>query len=355
MAVMGRWRTYAAIVLFWIAAIAAAVIIMADDRSEAMVVHDALRATLTAEDFAAQVETALAENDVETADIYAETATFTGYSLPPELLADLNEAHGVWQSTWRESTSFAAGFVTGETDDIASFGGAVASDLTVVGDVRDIALEGGAMVAGEPYDEFILVLSGVGLGITTATWATGGAALPVRVGASVTKAAKRTGRLAAPLLDDMAGLARQAVDLPRLRTDLTSVDATDITGLKRVAGQHLETARHSRLVATLDDIGDISSRLGPAETMRILPHIRSATEIGEVAAMAKVLGKKTRAVIELTGKTSLRLFKRGWPLMRILVAALYGVLASIPGWIAWRVTRHLARFAYARFIRPAVA
>ena len=95
--------------------------------------------------------------------------------------------------------------------------------------------------------------SGVGLGITTATWATGGAALPVRVGASVTKAAKRTGRLAAPLLDDMAVLARQAIDMPRLKTDLAGLDATDIAGLRRVAGKHLETARHSHLVATLDN------------------------------------------------------------------------------------------------------
>lgn len=355
MAVMGRWRTYAAIVLFWTAAITAAVVVLADDRSDAMVVHDALRATVTADDFAARIEAALADDDIETADVYAETATFAGYSLPPELQAELNDAHGLWRSTWRESTSFAAGFVTGETDDLASFSGAVASDLTVVGDVRDIALEGGAMVAGEPYDEFILILSGVGLGITTATWATGGAALPVRVGASVTKAAKRTGRLAAPLLDDMAGLARQAVDMPRLKADLAVVEATDISGLRRVAGRHLETARHSRLVATLDDVGDIASRLGPAETLRILPHVQSAAELGGVAAMAKVLGKKTRAVIELTGKTSLRLFKRGWPLMRILVAALYGVLASIPGWIAWRLTRRLARFAYLRWVRPAPA
>ncbi|MEM7123538.1 MAG: hypothetical protein AAF563_19845 [Pseudomonadota bacterium] len=353
MAVMGRWWTYAAIVLFWVAAIAAVVIVLADDRTDAMVVHDALRATMTADDFAARIESALAADDIETADVYAETATFAGYSLPPEVHAELNEAHGIWQSTWRESTSFATGFVTGETDDLASFGGAVASDLTVVGDVRDIALEGSAMVAGEPYDEFILILSGVGLGITTATWATGGAALPVRVGASVTKAAKRTGRLAAPLLDDMVGMARQAIDMPRLKTDLAGIDATDIAGLRRVAGKHLETARHSRLVATLDEVGDIASRLGPAETLRILPHIESAAEIGGVAAMAKVLGKKTRAVIELTGKTSLRLFKRGWPLMRILVAALYGVLASIPGWIAWRITRRLARFTYLRLMRPA--
>lgn len=353
MAAMGRWRIRAAIALLWIGAISAAIILFADDRSDAMVVHDALRAGTTAADFAARIDSALAADDIETAEIYAEAATFAGYTVPADLRVRLAEANGIWQSTWRESTSFATGFVTGETNDLASFGGAVASDLTVVGDVRDIALEGGAMVQGEPYDEFILILSGVGLGITTATWATGGAALPVRVGASVTKAAKRTGRLAAPLLDDMSRLARQAVDMPRLKADLAGVDATDITGLKRIAGQHLETARHSRLVATLDDVGDMSSRLGPSETLRVLPHIRSAAEIGEVAAMAKVLGKKTRAVIELTGKTSLRLFKRGWPLMRILVVALYGVLASIPGWIAWRITRRLARFAYGRWVQPA--
>jgi hypothetical protein len=89
--------------------------------------------------------------------------------------------------------------------------------------------------------------------------------------------------------------------------------------------------------------------------LRLLPRIDSNAGLESVAAMAKVMGKKTRAVIELTGKTSLRLFKRGWPLARVLIVSLYAVLASIPGWIAWRATRRLMHFCYVRWRAPSTA
>ncbi len=348
---MGTWRIRLAIVLAWVGAVSASVVFMADVRPDIIAVHDTLRAETTPEEIADRVAVALREDDVETADIYAETAAFAGYQLPEELLAELDDAHGLMTSVWRETGSFATGFVTGETDDLASLGGSVASDLTVVGDVRDIATEGGAMVAGEPYDELILILSGVGLGITSATWATGGAVLPARIGASVLKTAKRTGRLAAPLVDELGLLARKAVDVPMLKRDLAGTELTDVSSMRRIAAHHVETLRGSRLMSALDHLSELTARVGPDETLRLLPHIRSVAGLEQVTAMAKVLGKKTRAVIELTGKTSLRLFKRGWPLARVLIVSLYALLASIPGWIAWRITRRLARFAFARF-RP---
>lgn len=350
---MTAWRIRLAIALAWVGVISAAVVFMADDRPEIVAVHEALRASVTADQFAARATDALEDDDIETAKIYAETAAFAGYDLPPDLAAELDDAQDVLTVIWREGGSFAAGFATGSSDDLASLGGAVTSDLTVVGDVRDIVIEGGAMVTGEPYDELILVLSGVGLGVTSATWATGGAALPARLGASVLKTAKRSGRLAAPLVREFGILARQAVDIPALRRDLAGLTLMDVTTIRRTAARHMETVRGSRLASALGRLGELIDRVGPEEALRLLPSIHSVGQLDQVAAMAKVLGKKTRAVIELTGKTSLRLFKRGWPLARILIVSLYAVIASIPGWIAWRVTRRVARFAYGRFVRPA--
>jgi hypothetical protein len=352
---MGIWSVRFAIVLAWVGAISASVVFLADDRPDIVAVHEALRAEVTAGEFADRVAAALRRDDIETAEIYAETAAFAGVDLPAHLLAELDDAHGLMTSVWREGGSFAVGFVTGDTDDLASLGGSVASDLTVIGDLRDIATEGGAMVAGEPYDELVLALSGVGLAITTATWATGGAALPARIGASVLKTAKRSGRLAAPLIRELGVLARQAIDMPALRQELGAIALTDVAAIRRAAGRHIETARGSRLIVALDHLSELTSRVGPEETLRLLPQIRSVAGLEQVAAMAKVLGKKTRAVIELTGKTSLRLFKRGWPLVRVLIVSLYALLASIPGWVAWRVTRRLVRFAYVRWRAPATA
>jgi hypothetical protein len=69
----------------------------------------------------------------------------------------------------RNTYQFGEGFVTGKGDSTAGIAGAVTSDLTVIGDLRDIALEGGKMIAGEEYSELILGLSVVGIGVTAAT------------------------------------------------------------------------------------------------------------------------------------------------------------------------------------------
>ena len=46
---------------------------------------------------------------------------------------------------------YLAGFVSGEGETLAGLGGAITSDLTVYGDIRDIVVEGGKMIAGEDY------------------------------------------------------------------------------------------------------------------------------------------------------------------------------------------------------------
>ncbi len=61
---------------------------------------------------------------------------------------------------------------------------------------------------GERYDPWILGLAGVGMAITAATYATVGVTAPERVGLSLVKAARRSGRLN-PVLAVRA--AREAV------------------------------------------------------------------------------------------------------------------------------------------------
>ena len=117
---------------------------------------------------------ALERDDIEEADMYLEIATFLDYQLPESTLMRVKEAHELSATVIRNTKQFGEGFVTGSGDSTAGIAGAVTSDLTVIGDLRDIALEGGRMLAGQPYSELILGLSVVGVGVTAATIATGG-------------------------------------------------------------------------------------------------------------------------------------------------------------------------------------
>ena len=59
--------------------------------------------------------------------------------------------------------------------------------------------EGSRLATGEKADELILGLAGVGLAITAGTYATLGAGTPARVGLSLAKVARKTGRMSADL------------------------------------------------------------------------------------------------------------------------------------------------------------
>ena len=50
---------------------------------------------------------------------------------------------------------------------------------------------------GEPADELVLGLAGVGLAVTAGTYASLGAGAPGRIGLTVVKAARKTGRMSA--------------------------------------------------------------------------------------------------------------------------------------------------------------
>ena len=103
---------------------------------------------------------------------------------------------------------FVHGLWTGEPTDLASLAGTAFGDLFVFGDIRDAAREGTRYLTGQHYDPWILGLAGVGIAITAATYATAGMTAPERIGLSIVKAARRTGRLN-PVLAVRA--AREAV------------------------------------------------------------------------------------------------------------------------------------------------
>jgi hypothetical protein len=68
----------------------------------------------------------------------------------------------------RRAKDLGLGALSGRGDSIEGLIGAVAADFFVVGDVRDLVIQGGRYVLDGETDELILILSGVGLATTLA-------------------------------------------------------------------------------------------------------------------------------------------------------------------------------------------
>ncbi|MEQ1753815.1 MAG: hypothetical protein ABL973_06750 [Micropepsaceae bacterium] len=277
---------------------------------------------------------ALERDDVEDADMYVEVARFLDYDVPPPTLTKLNDAHELSATVVRNTYQFGEGFVTGKGDSNAGLAGAVTSDLTVIGDLRDIATEGAKMLAGQEYSDLILGLSVVGVGVTAATIATGGGGIIAKAGISLVKAAKRAGRLTNEFATVLTRLTTDAVNMPLLRQTMRGVDLTDLTKTQRIFTDYGKNVRAAKLLPLLSRMGEVNNAVGPAETIRLMKFMKTGENLDDVAAMTKRFGVKSRGIMELTGKIALRSFKTSFRIVEWLAKSLIGVLMWIGGLLA---------------------
>jgi hypothetical protein len=305
-----------------------------------------LRERITAPAINRKIEEGLARGDVEDAAMYAELAGERGLEVRPDLHARLADAGTSSATAQRNTLEFGTGFVTGEGATIAALAGAVTSDLTVVGDVRDIAREGGLLVTGQPYDGLILGLATVGVAATGATIGTGGTALPAKLGISVLKVARRGGQLTADLAAHLGRAVRASVDFSEIGSVLKAAATLNTSATRDAASNVVRRAGTGPLSRMVGDARHIADRAGPGESVRLLRFARSPTELAELSQMSSRFGRTTRGVVELTGRTSLRAFKGGVRIARVIVENMMALIAWFGGLIGLIVTRGMTRLAW---------
>ena len=317
--------------------------ISTDDAIQRELRHDASTATLEQ-----HITEALAKDDVETADMYAEIAAYMHRPLSPAVQAKLADAHSTVATVTRGTKDFATGFVTGSGTSTAGLAGAVTSDLTVVGDVRDIGIEGKKMVAGEDYSKLVLGLSIVGLAATVATVATGGGGIVAKTGVSVLKAAKHAGTLTAGFARRLTRLVEDAVDFREVGRIAKTANLTDLRATEHAFSDVARSVKTSELLPVFRRIGTIGKNAGPAETVRLMRYVHSERDLGDIATMSTKLGKKTRGVIALTGKTALRAFKTSLNIVEFLIENIIAFGAWLLGLLGLGAGRRILRFGWRR-------
>ncbi len=300
-----------------------------------------------------EIEAALAASDADLAKSFVELARERHVSVDPALTAKVDTAVTESESTSRAMQSFAMGFVTGEPNDGASLAGTATGDLFVFGDIRDAVREGGRMALGQPADELVLGLAGVGLAITAATYATLGEAAPARVGISLAKAARKTGVLGADLTAYIGRVLRQVVDWNKLKGAVAGASIAEPALAIRAAREAVKVERAGGLVHLVRDVGRVQSRAGTRAALDGLKVAETPREMSRLARLAAAKGGKTRAVLKLVGRGALVLTLAALDLgFWILGAALvlFGFVSSLKG-TTERITLRMVRRAKERRLR----
>jgi hypothetical protein len=181
--------------------------------------------------FCAEAEAALAEDRLLDALELAEVGGC------PAVLA---EAEARWRAPLATFERCVTGVWTGVGEDAAGITCAVASDLLVFGDVRDLTRQGVAWGRGEATDPLLIGLSTAGIVLTFAPH--------VGVGNALLKAARRAGSLTRGLADQLLTLLRRGAwgAVADLSTDAARIST------------RLGVARGTRALAYTDDAAELA-------------------------------------------------------------------------------------------------
>ncbi len=167
------------------------------------------------------------------------------------LLDESREVRAEQDSLLRKGKELLRGALVGEGDSLEALIGAVAADMFVVGDIRDLMIQGGRLAVDGETDELILALSAVGV-LTTVMpeidWI-----------AAFLKIAKKAGSLSRQMMTVLVKIVRRAND------------TGDYTALKRVFGFFKVLVEKST----------------PAGALRILRHLDDPRDVETVAGFLK--------------------------------------------------------------------
>lgn len=197
--------------------------------------------------YCAEAERALAEDRVADALELAEVGACEATAAAARLRWDALEAQlaRCWQGVW-----------TGRGEDAAGVGCAVASDLLVFGDVRDLTIQAVAWGQGDATDPVLIGLSTAGIALTFVPH--------VGAGNALLKGARRAGALS-------TGLARTVTTLVRQRA-------------------------WPALAGLFTDAGRIGAKLGPAGATRALGY---ADDTADMAMLARFVERAPHPLVGL--------------------------------------------------------
>jgi len=275
------------------------------------------------------IDDALAANDADLAQSFVALADDRHVAIDDARRKKVETAVAEAASATTAMKSFAYGFVSGEPTDATSFAGTALGDLFVFGDIRDAVREGGRMAMGEQADELVLGLACVGLAITAGTYATVGAAAPARVGLTLAKVARKTGRLGGRLTESIGRMMRGIVDWAALKKAISGVSVAEPALAIRAARDAVKVERAGKLVDLARDVGKIEAKAGTQAALEGLKLAETPAEMSRVAKLAEKAGGKTRAILKVGGRTAIMLGGAVFNLASWVFGALFAVLGFI--------------------------
>lgn len=311
-----------------------------------------LRDAAPRERLEADIAAALDRDEPEQAGEYVEVADLLGVPLDPSLRQRWTEESSGWRNAARMVRRATEGAVTGEGEDAAAIAAALAADLTVVGDIRDLAGQASRMVKGEPVDELVLGLSIAGVALTAVTVTSAGGALPAKAGVSLSKLARKTGKLSVRFQEELGRIVAKAADVPAFRQAVRDIPWYRLDALGAAAGRHaarIDTAEVQRVLGSMGAIGKVAS---PAGTLAILRHVDGVNDLRHAERATRLLGKPASGAFRLMGRQVLTVTARTVKVSMASIAALVTAVMGVASFLLGALATMMTLWRLRKLVRP---
>ena len=197
-----------------------------------------------------------------------------------------------------KSSKFVEGLSTGMSDEFIGQASAIGSDFLIIGDLRDLALEGTHYYKDEEVDAVLVSLSTIGLVASVGTLFTLGSSAVAKSGVSVLKLAHKSKRIPAWLG----------------------------TYLTKQSKQIRQTKNIDSIKPLFNHLDEMHKNTGLADTLKLLSQTRNLKELQTTAKLTKRYGQDTTILLKLSNKTLLtesRTLKK-YDMKTIKLASTYG-------------------------------
>ncbi len=237
---------------------------------------------------------------------YAQADDYLSYFMQFDYVKDNPKAVELLKALKEKRDSFEykrdkiiEGIISGKSDESIGKVSAIASDFLVIGDIRDLTIQGKNYFKGDKeVDKVVVALSTLGLVATVSTIYTLGASSSVKSSISILKYAKRVNKIPTWLEKSIIREAKVA---------------KETKSLKNVKG-------------ILEPIYNLYERVGLKGTLNILKDTKNLNELKGIVKISKRFGKNSAELLKITGAKSAKLIN-SMPKVKpknILYASSYG-------------------------------
>jgi len=236
---------------------------------------------------------------------YVEADEYLNYFMEYDYVKNNPESSQLMQQIKTKRNSFEykkekfiQGIVQGHSDENIGQASAIASDFLVIGDIRDLIIEGVHYTNDEKVDKLIFSLSTLGILATASTFYTAGASAPIKGSISLLKYGKRLNKIP--------------------------------TWLQKKLIHQIELAQKTKSLKEIQKlllpIQELYKKVGLNQTLTLLSRSRNLKELNHLNKFTSRFGRKSQVLLQVTNNTALKEIKKmpNVPTKTFLYASTYG-------------------------------